>query len=373
MSKEKMDKTKGITLIALVITIIVLIILAAITVGALTRDNGVMTKAEEAKTKMLIAEIQETVDLWKTEVGTEDDSKIKAKSENELLQEMIDANKIKESNIDRTKKTITIKNTEISYNVARRLTKILTSENYGDYIDYGIDLNNDGNTKNDWKIFLNDGENVYIIASSYVKNTSLPSYESNNYIHKLSNVTTNTTFNEIKNTAAYKKYHVGFVLEGDKENQKSVRYLLNQKIWNPYYKNECAEYSIGGPTIEMWTKSYNEKGYKPLYVTGTNTYGYYISETENSYTEVQSLSDPNGKIDLLYFPVPQVFNSVYGYWIASPSAHGSNYLLRTEYDGSIYRYNHSNAAMSLRPIVCLKSATRGFYEEGICILQDNQF
>ena len=43
-------KEKGITLIALVITIIVLLILAGVTIATLTGDNGILGKANEAKT-----------------------------------------------------------------------------------------------------------------------------------------------------------------------------------------------------------------------------------------------------------------------------------------------------------------------------------
>ena len=42
---------KGITLIALVITVIVLLILAGVTIAALSGDNGILTKAKEAKEK----------------------------------------------------------------------------------------------------------------------------------------------------------------------------------------------------------------------------------------------------------------------------------------------------------------------------------
>ena len=42
-------KNKGITLIALVITIIVLLILAGVTIATLTGDNGILTKATQAK------------------------------------------------------------------------------------------------------------------------------------------------------------------------------------------------------------------------------------------------------------------------------------------------------------------------------------
>ena len=45
-----MKNNKGITLIALVITIIVLLILAGVTIAMLTGDNGILTKTNQAKT-----------------------------------------------------------------------------------------------------------------------------------------------------------------------------------------------------------------------------------------------------------------------------------------------------------------------------------
>ena len=49
--KEKSPQAKGITLIALVISIIVLLILAGVTIAALSGDNGILTRAKEAKEK----------------------------------------------------------------------------------------------------------------------------------------------------------------------------------------------------------------------------------------------------------------------------------------------------------------------------------
>lgn len=62
--KEKnKDMNKGITLIALVITIIVLLILAAVSIATLTGENGILTRANDAKTSTEIAEEREKVEL----------------------------------------------------------------------------------------------------------------------------------------------------------------------------------------------------------------------------------------------------------------------------------------------------------------------
>ena len=69
-----MRKQKGITLIALIITIIVLLILAGITIGALTGENGILTQADKAKTSTKIAEIKERVQTEILEVKTANES-----------------------------------------------------------------------------------------------------------------------------------------------------------------------------------------------------------------------------------------------------------------------------------------------------------
>ena len=56
-------KEKGITLVALVITIIVLLILAGVTISLVVSDNGVIHKAQDAKTNMVNAQNRENEEL----------------------------------------------------------------------------------------------------------------------------------------------------------------------------------------------------------------------------------------------------------------------------------------------------------------------
>ena len=60
---EKLRGTKGITLIALVITIIVLLILAGVSIATLTGQNGILTRAQDAKEQTEIASEKEQVEL----------------------------------------------------------------------------------------------------------------------------------------------------------------------------------------------------------------------------------------------------------------------------------------------------------------------
>ena len=52
-------KENGITLIALVITIIVLLILAGVSIAMLTGENGILTQAQKAKNETEEARIEE--------------------------------------------------------------------------------------------------------------------------------------------------------------------------------------------------------------------------------------------------------------------------------------------------------------------------
>ena len=57
--KENLKKTKGITLIALVITIIVLLILAGVSIAMLTGENGILSQAQKAKNETENAQKEE--------------------------------------------------------------------------------------------------------------------------------------------------------------------------------------------------------------------------------------------------------------------------------------------------------------------------
>ena len=65
--KGKMRKKSGITLISLVVTIIVLLILAGVTIATLTGDNGILTRASDAKIETIVATVKENLQLEEIE------------------------------------------------------------------------------------------------------------------------------------------------------------------------------------------------------------------------------------------------------------------------------------------------------------------
>ena len=66
--KQKLKQSKGITLVSLVVTIIVLIILAGISLALIFGENGIVGRAKEAKTVTSVATAQEKLELIKSKI-----------------------------------------------------------------------------------------------------------------------------------------------------------------------------------------------------------------------------------------------------------------------------------------------------------------
>ena len=139
----KTKGNKGITLIALVITIIVLLILAGVTIAALSGDNGILTRAKEAKEKTKQAQEDEKQKLSNMEnllgsynlknVNTADTNPAKTIPENSIVLED-DANKgivIKDKNNNEWVWVEVPKATVFS-GLTIDTTQELTEQNYND-------------------------------------------------------------------------------------------------------------------------------------------------------------------------------------------------------------------------------------------------
>ena len=72
---KKIKEKSGITLIALVITIIILLILASVSIAMLTGNNGILTQAKNAKQATAEAAQRENEDLLELEM-TANNSKV---------------------------------------------------------------------------------------------------------------------------------------------------------------------------------------------------------------------------------------------------------------------------------------------------------
>ena len=87
--KKYVKDTKGITLIALVITIIVLLILAGVTIN-MVLNGGLLTRAQDAATETRGATVEERAEMWKLEWAMLEYSTGTATSLEDFLQELED-------------------------------------------------------------------------------------------------------------------------------------------------------------------------------------------------------------------------------------------------------------------------------------------
>lgn len=99
---NKIRSTKGITLIALVITIIILLILAGVTIATLTGENGILTKANKAKEETEIASIIEEIQMAILEEQVENQGNISDNRLKEILGEYGTLSEEEENLMDKT-------------------------------------------------------------------------------------------------------------------------------------------------------------------------------------------------------------------------------------------------------------------------------
>ena len=84
-----LQKEGGITLIALVVTIVVLLILAGISISMLGGENGIITKAQESKEENRGGAVEERRDLWIANIKTDENTGTKTAQElDEVLLEL---------------------------------------------------------------------------------------------------------------------------------------------------------------------------------------------------------------------------------------------------------------------------------------------
>ena len=262
---------------------------------------------------------------------------------------------------------------------------------------YGSDITNytSENGYNTWKIFYADSNNIYLIASDNIPNTTdLKGKDGSSFIKGNNNSykfgsgtygvndgvlqdyqngtdelidTTYVLATKIK--ALNSQYFATFPEKRIETNKIAIASMLDTTVWKEYMdsleQTGKAEYAIGGPTIEMLSNSYNRKnnlfnnqneGKYQVDVPSTNNsgYGYMISydygNTWDSYI-VGGTDVGLSTSDSLY-----VTQNI-GYWIASPSAHSDITLMSVSSSGWIgVQSEYARAdSFGFRPVVCLKS------------------
>ena len=133
-----LKKQKGITLIALVVTIVVLLILAGVTISLLLDENGIIAKSKDARIETRASQVEDEVGMWKQHNFINKESNQAQESADTMLASLISRKLLTEDEIDREQELITIKKKdgtvikEISYSsVTINISKTLATEKSG--------------------------------------------------------------------------------------------------------------------------------------------------------------------------------------------------------------------------------------------------
>ena len=365
---------KGITLIALVITIIVLLILASVSIAMLTGNNGILQKAETAKESSAEAEGEEKINLAILAVKTQTNGGFDQK----LLQEELKKYGLtgtkgeNETTVTVNEKTYTIddEGNVTSKETIKDITAKMVAENPEKY--YGLKVTNytSTNGQDDWRIFYSDGTHIFLITGGYVDLSVENRLDSNTGMTKEgtkyvtywdpSNIPNLQTVSE---TVKTRFMATGYTLNSYSINSRCVSTLLNASNWESYKDNNgMAEYAVGGSTIEMWVDSWNKRyPSDKIYCNNTNNTGYYVGTSSNPTSTSIDLSAKEGYNNSLYYPhhteTSDGNNECLYYLLASPSAYMDRLLSSVSCYGSVNDnyLDYGNFVTVLRPVVSLNS------------------
>lgn len=436
--KKSLKSSNGITLIALVITIIVLLILAGISIIMISGENGILQRATDAKTQNYESQIKERIRLAYNSALTKDIANYKSKVQKSTLEEELanefpnetveiaesadkkewiitidgieenvpigkqeslvneaDLNKLKEFFIGKTPDDwmkpndivyndpdiirishmgiqfpeyaiynnnyymitldeITAEGTDVQLLKDNTTTEV--NEEYKPFISYrvkGYTPSAGGN----WRLFYADSENVYLISDSIGSKIVKNEYEAALEAGEISDI--GKALNQAYTNRS------SWTLKSDgtniNSNIKAVSWLTRESNWSSYKMQGIANWAIGGPTLELWTKVYNTvfENNNPISPTiEENAVGYSNNISSGLMLDYTST--------VLYGPS----NDEY-YCLASPSSLSDESIYKageTRMAGGALVANNVSNSVYIRPLVSVpvskvKNGSISFYSE----------
>ena len=365
--KTKFKNAKGITLIALVITIIVLLILAGVTIATLTGDNGILNQAGKAKDKTTEAKSIERVQV---EVAGSfgNDGKIDVDELNENLKNIegltYKGNALSDINKITLPATVTVNgyDIQITSNGGVRKYDPLAEIIANPQAYYGKKVTNYNANGKTYRIFYVDKDNdfkdgyntIYLKADSSGSVSCSTSYDANQTLIKKMN----PLWGEKRGTSE----------SSWNSNEKASAWLCDPSKWTAYCDSDKANYAIGGPSVEMYVKSYNQ-AYNGITDSNVYTLGAtyratsvpgYIYTLNGAQSTISNDDYWTGRNSLNYTRYNSMYcdqngNKTRQWWLASPAA-DSGYVCfvdgnLTDLSGSYY-----SGTNGVSPLVSLKSS-----------------
>ena len=374
-----MKRSKGITLIALVITIIVLLILAGVSILLVLGDNGILTQATNAVDKHRVGTAEEEVEMawagaesdywseWANNSGfTKDASFYDTKLKSYLSStgynisvtdgEEEGTYEVKYTSNDQNQPYTFImdgngKATAVGKGNAAEIASDSSNIGKGNAAEIASDSSNIGKAVNykktytgsgsGWQILYADSSNVYIITTGSLTASTLKTPATGSTYSGTSDFSDLTKFPAVRDGWLNKIY--GTTWTSSNPNMKATEYLLDSTVttWSGL-ANDYAKWVIGGPTLELLVASYNAVNTSsPVTIGDLNTNGY--AETISS-----GLTNTGSR----------PWNHGTHYWLACPSSSSENYVRFVIADNALVSYGNYRCSYAFRPVVCLKSSVQ---------------
>ena len=344
----KRIEEKGITLIALVITIIVLLILAAVSITTLTGQNGILSRAGEAveETGRKTAEEKVAVEVLGS-YGKDGNIDYDLLNENLKNVEGLTSG----LPIIALPKTVVVDGYNVTIDIEGNVEVENENPSSGEseaeamVLDYGKRVNYISKVDDSltWRIFYDDENYVYLISSKADGSGTVKNFSLLNYINNYSNGS-----EDIAHELRYLNQQWFNALEGTSTsnivNRKAVACLMDQNMWSEYKDNEGnAKYAIGSPTLELFMKSYNATSrinsrLHEIKITSCTTIGY----TQNTEEGWLSSEYNNG-----------IYNGIDSdWWIASTGPAEGN-MLRVDANNECLGVYGISTNLDIRPVVII--------------------
>ncbi len=336
MYQEKERKNeKGITLIALIITIIVLLILAGVSISMVVGENGILNHATRSSIETEKAKIKESIEL--EVMGSYDENgylEIERLNDNFLanlngilVKKGENYSKLSTSNkIEKLPTRVKYKNIEVEISKDGKATIIENtivlpdSNSENQTVKIGSVIVNNVPLEKDWQFFYKDDEYVYLIYEDYLESNAIPTLESSTI-----------------------GYNDNYSVYSNNNREDLIDYLSGNGIYNEIWnelkngiekallsknisKDQLSMIKItGAPDILLFEKAYNEKyledNFKVKYyenIEGSNgeiTKGYFYSIDSNNFNRYIGLKDKNIYNDKMFFPHQESVDNCEGYWM----------------------------------------------------------
>ena len=367
---------KGISLIVLIITIAVIIVLASAVILSIA-NNRPIESAKEATKSHNETVLKENAAVLSAQWKTDSLLGNTTMSRSEYVKQGLSSQGFTEEEVE----SVVVDDETGETKIIEKGGAIDVASNPNKY--YGAEVTNyteNSNSNVGWKIFYSDESNIYLIASDYISRSYAPNKNgssltggdgSSDYLVRFSPVISYYKGSEDITDSRLRSLNSGYFaylkLSGKtstNNNMKAIAYMMDTEIWSRF-KGENAEYVIGGPTFEMFIKSYKQKHPE-------SQLEYQITDVSSSYTALNGYSYRKGSSGRWNSYIGSAFStsdSLYiitnsskagSLWLASPSVSGDGGSLSVinNAGGLGYADYISSSGSGLRPLVCLKSSVK---------------